>query len=58
MIYKGGIEMSARYYGAKTITAVYKGARLVWEAITSCFGSGMWLGARPWKGTDGWRAKP
>lgn len=58
MIYKGGIEMSARYYGLKAVTAVYKGAKLVWEAISSCFGSGMWLGARPWKGTDGWRAKP
>ena len=40
MIYKGGIEMSARYYGLKAVTAVYKGAKLVWEAISSCFGSG------------------
>ena len=27
MIYKGGIEMSARYYGLKAVTAVYKGAK-------------------------------
>lgn len=58
MIIKNSITMQARYYGTKTISAVYYGAKLVWEAISSCFGSGMWLGARPWKGTDGWRAKP
>ena len=40
MIYKGGIEMSARYYGLKAVTAVYKGAKLVWEAM---------------KNTDGWK---
>ncbi len=55
MISKNNIELSARYYGTKTITAVYKGARLVWEAITSCFGSGMWLNLRAWKNTDGWK---
>lgn len=55
MIYKGGIEMSARYYGLKAVTAVYKGAKLVWEAISSCFGSGMWLNERAWKDGDGWK---
>lgn len=55
MIYKNGIEMNARYYGSRAITAVYKGAKLVWEAITSCFGSGMWLNLRAWKNTDGWK---
>lgn len=58
MIYKEGKELSSIYFGTKAISAVYYGAKLVWEAISSCFGSGMWLGARPWKGTDGWRAKP
>lgn len=55
MIVKGGKEMSARYHGSKVIMAVYKGAKLVWEAITSCFGSGMWLNLRAWKNTDGWK---
>ena len=55
MIYKKGLEMSARYYGSKSISAVYHGARLVWEAITSCFGSGMWLNLRTWKNTDAWK---
>ena len=47
--------MSARYLGAKAIEAVYLGAVLVWEAISSCFGSGYWIDNRPWSNTDGWR---
>lgn len=55
MIEKNNIEMSARYYGSQAITAVYKGVKLVWEAIASCFGGGMWLSNRAWKNTDGWK---
>lgn len=55
MIYKGSREMAARYYGAKAVAAVYRGARLVWEAISSCFGSGAWDKARPWSNADGWK---
>lgn len=55
MITKNHLTMQARYYGAKTISAVYYGAKLVWEAITSCFGSGRWLNERVWKNTDGWK---
>lgn len=55
MIIKQGKELSARYIGSRAIAAVYHGARLVWEAISSCFGSGMWINGRPWNNTDGWR---
>ena len=55
MIIKNSLSMQARYYGAKSISAVYYGAKLVWEAITSCFGSGMWLNLRAWKNTDAWK---
>jgi hypothetical protein len=55
MIYNGTIGVAARYYGAKAITAVYKGAKLVWEAVSSCFGGGMWMRDRAWKDTDGWK---
>lgn len=55
MIVKGNKELSARYYGARAIAAVYYGTKAVWEAISSCFGSGMWLGDRPWSGVDGWK---
>lgn len=55
MITKNQIELTARNYGYKAIVTVYLGARLIWEAISSCFGSGCWLGDRVWKGDDVWR---
>ena len=55
MIYKGAIGIAARYYGTKVITAVYKGAKLVWEAVSSCFGSGVWTSCKGWSDTDGWK---
>lgn len=55
MIYNGTIGVAARYYGTKVITAVYKGAKLVWEAVSSCFGSGVWTSWKGWSDTDGWK---
>lgn len=43
----------------KKFGAIYKGTQLVWltiyNAIKSCFGSGTWLGEKPWGGTDYWK---
>jgi len=38
-----------------TATAVYRGAVLIWQGIRSCFGSGHWVGAKPWLGKEGWK---
>ncbi len=55
MITRNKIELSARYYGSKTITAVYRGAKLLWEAVNSCFGSGYWIREKPWSRADAWK---
>lgn len=36
-------------------TAVYRGARLVWTAIKSCFGAGFWVNDKPWLNNEGWK---
>ena len=43
------------YWNTRMITAIYRGAELVWQAINSCFGAGFWREDKPWSGTDGWR---
>lgn len=54
-IYKNNKEISSINYGSRAIAAVYQGARLVWEAIRSCFGKGFWINEYPWSNEDGWK---
>lgn len=43
----------------RNIGAIYQGTQLVWRtiynAIKSCFGSGTWLGDKPWIDSDNWK---
>lgn len=47
MIFKNGKEVSVVYIGQKAIQAVYMGAVWVWQAVRSCFGSGVWINEKP-----------
>lgn len=61
MINKGGTkELAAKYRFRPNgkwwvVQYIYRGARLVWQAIRSCFGSGVWLPERPWLDNDLWK---
>lgn len=67
MIYKGGklillvqkTMIDAGNSIQKNTKAIYKGSQLVWRtvynAIKSCFGSGIWIGDKPWLGNDTWK---
>lgn len=56
-IIKSNKEIVNVAYGSKLISAIYKGAKLVWEAINSCFGKGFWINEKPWNNKDGWKNK-
>ena len=55
MIIKGRKEVADIHVGGKTGTMLYRGRRLVWEAVKSCFGRGMWVNEKGWVNEDGWR---
>ena len=55
MITKGSHILVARRKGAMVAQAVYKGLRLVWMAVRSCFGSGVWISNKPWLGSETWK---
>lgn len=55
MISVGNKEVTAIRVGERVVATVYIGARLVWQAIRSCFGTGFWRGDKPWSRTDGWK---
>lgn len=60
MKYKNGKALAARYLNGKACMAIYKVVGgvvyTIWEAVRSCFGSGMWNGERPWTGADAWKS--
>ena len=54
MIIKQGKQVAAIFHDGKAIQEVRRGLTLVWQAIRSCFGKGLWLNAKPWSNTDAW----
>lgn len=50
----GRKEVNLGYYGRKTVIAAYKGLRLMWQLLKSCFGGGFWNNKSPWSNTGKW----
>lgn len=48
-------RVGALYVGKKAVGTMWLGAIKIYEAVSSCFGSGLWRSAMPWKGSDAWR---
>ena len=47
-------QVTTIYHGKDVVTAVYRGLRLIWQYIKSCFGRGYWINDKTWSETDGW----
>lgn len=65
MINVGNKKVGRFFIGATTHSTVSIGsvhlgtksaeAQKIWEAISSCFGSGKWRPSKPWRGRDKWK---
>ena len=54
----GYAKVAQGVYGAvKVLTNPLSGFVEIYEAIRSCFGSGIWRSDRPWLGKDLWKNK-
>lgn len=58
MIGAGENQIAIIQAGKIAVSYVYAGARLVWQAINSCFGAGFWQSKKSWSRKDGWRRRP
>lgn len=50
------VKIGAVAFGRNAISSIRYGAVLVWTAIRSCFGSGIWKGEKAWRGEDKWKS--
>lgn len=55
MIFIDRKELESSFIGRTVVIQIYKGVKLVWEAIKSCFGAGYWKNDAPWSNTEGWK---
>ena len=55
MIQLGDREIAQIFLGNGVVAAIDLGAKLVWTAITSCFGSGWWIDDAPWRDDEAWK---
>lgn len=39
----------------KEVAAIYIGSLCVWQAVRSCFGSGVWRNDKPWINEEKWK---
>ena len=37
------------------VQAVYRFGVVVWQAVRSCFGSGIWVNEKPWINDEAWK---
>ena len=60
MILKKDKEITGFFYNGKPIIAIYRGIKLVWQAILSysCYGPGIWENEKPWLENDAWKDEP
>lgn len=43
--------------GKRVVAVMYARGKLVWQAVRSCFGSGKWIGEKPWVGDEIWKSE-
>ena len=37
------------------VQTIWQNGQLIWQAVRSCFGSGHWIGYKPWVGSERWK---
>jgi len=57
MLLRKGKEAVAMFHLDMAIGFVYYKGKVVWQAIRSCFGSGLWKPRKPWVNTEKWKIR-
>lgn len=55
MLWINGKSVTSIMTGGKMLSAIWKAGHLVWMAVRSCFGSGIWRPDKPWLDDEKWK---
>lgn len=55
MLWKGSENVEKYFIGSKAVSSIWLGSKLIWTAISSCFGAGFWNNLLKWDNNDGWK---
>lgn len=55
MAYKNRAEITSVNVRKTPIQAIYRFGVVLWQAVRSCFGSGVWVNEKPWINDEIWK---
>lgn len=55
MGFKNKAEITGIFTAKTPIQAIYRFGVVLWQAVRSCFGSGMWINEKPWINDEAWK---
>lgn len=47
--------IATQMINGEMVEAMYLNGELIWQAVRSCFGSGVWINEKPWINTETWK---
>lgn len=50
-----GKNVGSMMTGGKLMSMLVTTGKVIWQAIRSCFGTGIWKSDKPWIGDDNWK---
>jgi hypothetical protein len=55
MAFIGKKEIVSVFQNNKPMQVIYQCGKVIWQAIRSCFGSGIWVNNKPWINDEAWK---
>lgn len=55
MIVTRGKSVVSIVANSKVVLYVKKGAKFLWQLVTSCFAQGYWINTEKWTNNNGWK---
>lgn len=55
MGFKNNTELVGIFKNKIPIQAIYHFGVVIWQAVRSCFGSGVWVNEKPWINDEAWK---